>query len=394
MEKNRHLLTINGGSSSVKFSIYGLESLELQLSGAVDHIGMEHGHIEISGSNYPTYKDDSSAYENIAEAVKAVTNWLKDNSEQFPIAAIGHRLVQGGPEHRQPEAVTNDLLKDLEQFVYLAPNHLPDEIKTIKTFQQAFPNIPQVACFDTAFHRDMPDWAKYYPLDPAYRDRGLMRYGFHGLSYEYILQKLTKDAPSIASKKIIIAHLGNGASMAAVKNGMSVDTTMGISPTGGLVMSTRSGDLDPGVLLFLLKQEKFSPTQLDELLSKHAGLKAIAGVGDVQALLKAEPHDNKAAEALTVFCYHTKKFIGALATAMGGLDLLVFTGGIGEHSAVIRERVCQNMEFMGIKLSKKLNKNHAECISKKASKVAIKVLRTNEELMIAQHTQKILKHLL
>jgi len=394
MAKTKHLLTINGGSSSVKFSIYGLESLDLQLSGAVDHIGMEHGHIEISGTNYPTYKDESSSYENIAEAVKAVIKWLKDNSEQFPIAAIGHRLVQGGPKHRQPEAITSDLLKDLEQFVYLAPNHLPDEIRTIKTFQQAFPNIPQAACFDTAFHRDMPDWAKYYPLDPTYRDRGLMRYGFHGLSYEYILQKLTEDAPSIASKKIIIAHLGNGASMAAVKNGISVDTTMGISPTGGLVMSTRSGDLDPGVLLFLLKQEKFSPTQLDELLSKHSGLKAIAGISDVQALLKAEPHDHKAAEALTVFCYHAKKSIGALAAAIGGLDMLVFTGGIGEHSAVIRERICQDMEFMGIKLSKKLNKSYTEGISKKASKVAIKVLRTNEELMIAQHTQKILKHLL
>ena len=293
-------------------------------------------------------------------------------------SAISHRLVQGGPDHRKPELINEQLLKTLDQFVYLAPNHLPDELKTIKAFQAAFPGIPQVACFDTAFHKDMPSCARYYPLPGKYKDMGLMKYGFHGLSYQYILQELTSQDPEVTKKKIIIAHLGNGASMAAIKDGISVDTTMGVSPTGGLVMGTRTGDLDPSVLLFLLKKGKLTPNQLDALVSTESGLKAIAGRNDVQELLQAEPNDLKAGEALTVFCYAAKKFIGALAAAMGGLDLLVFTGGIGENSDIIRERICKDMKFMGIDLA---DSN---------SRVAVRVIPTNEELMIARLTAGLL----
>lgn len=377
-QPNLFILVINCGSSSLKFSLYPTGSDLPEWSGNVSHIGSGKGKLIIKTAENELLENRTTAFKDLAAAVKHVIAWLKKKHDQGSLSAISHRLVQGGPEHRQPEVITAKLLKTLEQFVYLAPNHLPDELQTIKAFQEAFPGIPQVACFDTAFHKDMPVYAKDYPLPGKYQDMGLIKYGFHGLSYQYILQELTAKDPEITKKKIIIAHLGNGASMAAVQNGISVDTTMGVSPTGGLVMGTRSGDLDPGVLLFLLKQDKLSPNQLDELLSKNSGLKAIAGKSDVRELLKAESNDSKAAEALTVFCYAAKKFIGALAAAMGGLDLLVFTGGIGENSAVIRERICKGLEFMGIDLKDK------------KSRVAVQVIPTNEELMIARLTGGIL----
>jgi acetate kinase len=233
----------------------------------------------------------------------------------------------------------------------------------------------------------MPDEAKYYPLPAKYQEQGLLHYGFHGLSYEYIMQKLKADMVKVKTQKIIIAHLGNGASMAAVKYGTCIETTMGLSPIGGLVMGTRSGDLDPGVILFLLKQGGLTVTQLDELLSKGSGLKAIAGKSDVRELLKMEAKDSKALTAITLFCYQARKFIGSLAAAMGGLDLLIFTGGIGENSAVIRERICLDLGFLGINLDKNSNYYNKKNISLARSRVNVLVMKTNEEAMIAQHTQ-------
>jgi acetate kinase len=378
--RNTGILAINCGSSSLKFLLYDLASLLPDCSGSVDHIGSGKGNLEIKNSRHQMIDSRQTNFKDMDAAVKEVIKWLISNYDQNKLAAIGHRVVQGGPQHRQPEIITPQLLRTLEGLVYLAPNHLPEELQTIKRFQSAFPGVPQMACFDTCFHEGMPSYAKYYPLPEKYKEMGLMKYGFHGLSYQYILQELIAVDPAVTNKKIIIAHLGNGASMAAVKDGLSVDTTMGISTVGGLVMGTRSGDLDPGVLLFLLKQDKLAPNQLDDLLSKHSGLKAIAGKSDVQALLQAEPNDPKAAEALTVFCYAAKKFIGALAAAMGGLDLLVFTGGIGEHSAVIRERICNDLEFMGINLNDK------------KSRVTVLVIPTNEELMIARLTSDLLNN--
>lgn len=377
-QQNFSILVINCGSSSLKLSLYGKASLSSEWSGSVGHIGSGKGLLEIKDDQGQVLESRTGNFKNLDAAVKEVIDWLKSNGHHYNLSAIGHRLVQGGPDHRQPEIITPGLLKTLDKFVYLAPNHLPDELQTIKAFQAAFPKVPQVACFDTAFHKDIPSYAKDYPLPKKYKDKGLMKYGFHGLSYQYILQELVSEDPTITKKKIIIAHLGNGASMAAVKGGISMDTTMGISPTGGLVMGTRSGDLDPGVLLFLLKLDKLTPNQMDELLSKESGLKAIAGKSDVKDLLDAEGDNPKAAEALTVFCYAAKKFIGALAAAMGGLDLLVFTGGIGENSAVIRERICKDLEFMGIELSNQ------------KSRVTVRVIPTNEELMIARLTGDLL----
>jgi acetate kinase len=377
-QQNLSILVINCGSSSLKFSLYYTGSDLPELSGNVNHIGSAHAKLTIKTPDNEILESRTAAFKDMRSAVKDVIIWLKNRYDQGGLSAISHRLVQGGPAHRQPEIITEQLLKTLKQFIYLAPRHLPDELLTIKAFQRAFPGIPQVACFDTAFHNDMPSYAKNYPLPEKYREMGLMKYGFHGLSCQYVLQKLIAEDPAVTKQRIIIAHLGNGASMTAVQNGISVDTTMGISPTGGLVMGTRSGDLDPGVLLFLLKQEKLTPNQLDELLSNESGLKGIAGVSDVQELLKAEPDDPNAAEALTVFCYAAKKFIGALAAAMGGLDLLVFTGGIGENSAVIRKRICKDMGFMGLDLADS------------KSRVTVRVIPTNEELMIARLTGDVL----
>ena len=389
---NNGILVINCGSSSLKFSLYDAASLLPEWSGSVSHIGGGEGKLEIKNRQQQIIESRSATFNDLDTAVKEVIGWLKSSAHRDRLSAIGYRMVQGGPVHREPEIITAQLIKTLDEFIYLAPNHLPDELRTIKAFQAEFQDIPQVACFDTAFHKDMPSYARYYPLPEKYKDMGLIKYGFHGLSYQYILQYLKAEDPEIEKKKIIIAHLGNGASMAAIKNGISVDTTMGISPVGGLVMGTRSGDLDPGVLLFLLKQGKLTPKQLDDLLSKESGLRAIAGRSDVQSLLKAEPDDPKAAEALTVFCYTARKFIGALAAAMGGLDLLVFTGGIGENSAVIRKRICTDMEFMGIEMAGNQNVNHGAIISKKKSRITVRVIPTNEELMIAKLTVGLLNN--
>jgi len=391
MEISRYILALNCGSSSLKFGLFNAQSLEQTLSGKVASKGLVGWDFKINGRdgevlvNYPIAGQDSYA------AVDEVINWFQSNKQLYPLAAIGHRMVQGGPDHRKPELIGEALLKSLDQQVYLAPNHLPTEIAVVKTVIKSFPGIPQVACFDTFFHAGLPPCAKYYALPNEYRAQGLIRYGFHGLSYEYIMKSLWRINASLSRKKIIIAHLGNGASMVAVKNGVSIDTTMGISPVGGLVMSTRSGDIDPGVALFLLKQNKLSVEQLDDLLSKQSGLKAIAGTGDMEILLKDEHTDAKAREAVTAFCYQAKKQIGALAAAMGGLDALVFTGGIGENSSIIRKYICHGLDFLGISINKVANEDGHQVISEVEGKVKVCVLATNEERMIATHSQTFIK---
>ena len=377
-----YILSINCGSSSLKFSLYHALSTNLEWAGSITRISEVKAHLEIRDYSGYLLEHHDTHYKSFGAAVSEVITWLKNKQEYYPLTAIGHRVVQGGPKHFKPAVITNRLLKILDELIYLAPNHLPVEIATIKAFQEAYPSIKQVACFDTFFHHNMPGFVKDYPLPALYKKKGLMKYGFHGLSYEFIMQELAKQAIPINKQKIIIAHLGNGASMAAVNNGIGIDTTMGLSPLGGLVMGTRSGDLDPGVLLFLLKQTKMTPDQLDDLLSKQSGLKAIAGKSDIQELQKAEPEHPLAQEALTMFCYSATKYTGALAAAMGGLDMLIFTGGIGENSPVIRERICHNLSFLGINLDKQKNNRNESTIS--AGRVSVRVIKTNEELMIAR----------
>ncbi|MBS1520270.1 MAG: acetate/propionate family kinase [Bacteroidetes bacterium] len=386
--QEKFILTLNCGSSSLKFSLYEANSLMPELSGAITHIATTVGSFKIKDKYDKILKKDLKFYNSQDTAIKEVLSWLKTNQHKYPLAAIGHRLVLGGPHRHDTELVNDGLIAELNNYIYLAPNHLPEEITAIKLFREAFGGLPQIVCYDTSFHAGMPNCAKYYPLPLIYKKEGLMRYGFHGLSYEYVLSKLTDV--QVDKKKIIIAHLGSGSSMAAVKNGKSIDTTMGMSPMGGLVMSTRSGDLDPGVVLFLLKRTNMCVSDVDELLSQHAGLKAIAGTGDMQELLKNEPTDEKATEAINLFCYQAKKFIGALAAAMGGLDMLIFTGGIGENSATIRERICEGLEFLGISIYHKSNYENHRVISPIDSRVTVEVIPTNEEWMIANHTQQLI----
>ena len=385
-----YILILNCGSSSLKFSLYDAATLKVEVNGTARHLGTSNSVLEIKCRLDVLPADISKPMASVTDAAAAVIEWLKYRATDYAIVAIGHRIVQGGPDNYAPQLLTDALLRKLSKYTYLAPEHLPAELSVIKICQKSFTRIPQILCFDTAFHSNMPDVAKVYTLPAIYRSKGLQRYGFHGLSYEYILAKLAENHP-VNKQKIIIAHLGNGASMAAVKNGKGMDTTMGVSPLGGLVMSTRPGDLDPGVLLFLLKEAKLSVEEADELLSKSSGLKAIAGTGDMEKLLQLQSTDKSAALAIDIFCYHARKHIGALAAAMNGLDMLVFTGGIGENSAAIRSQICKDLSFLGIKLSSKRNSHGKSVISKNKSAVTVKVIPTNEELTIARHTSILIK---
>jgi acetate kinase len=385
------ILTINCGSSSLKFALFDKSSLQLISQGNIQDIGAESnirlrdaaGHEE--RVNQPVTDLDT--------AIQLLVQLLEESFSPYIIRAIGHRIVQGGKEHYLPELITTTLLQTFETLIPLAPGHLPAEITAIRAFEKAYPGIPQVACFDTAFHKDMPFAAKYFAIPRHLWDDGVIRYGFHGLSYEYIYQQLKQSAPQEAAGKIIIAHLGNGASMAAIRDGKSLDTTMGLTPTGGLVMSTRSGDLDPGVILYLLKEKHFiSERALNDLLNKESGLKGISGsASDIQTLLEQAPSDPKAAEAIQLFCYQAKKYIGALTAAAGGINTLVFTGGIGLHSRIVRERICDGLDYLGIQIDPSLNNDKNDIISPSGNRVTVRVMATNEELIIAQHTQECLR---
>jgi acetate kinase len=325
-------------------------------------------------------------------AWKTLFDWLQGHEIGRDLHAVGHRLVHGGTAHVKPQLVSPALIEDLKLLIPLAPDHLPDEIKGLEEVRRYFPDLPQIVCFDTAFHRRMPEVAQRYALPEPLFQAGLRHYGFHGLSYEYITQELAKEAGAQeASGKLIIAHLGNGASMAAIKGGRSLDTTMGLTPAGGLVMSTRAGDLDPGVIIYLLQEKGMTPAAVNHLINHQAGLLGISGISaDMHVLLAHTDTQADAALAVEIFCYQARKFVGALAAALGGLDTFIFTGGIGENSAIIRARICVNLEFFGIHLEPDLNQEKAPIISKQDSPVTVRIMKTNEELMIARHTRNLL----
>ncbi|HTI08074.1 MAG TPA: acetate/propionate family kinase [Puia sp.] len=390
-EQKRYILALNGGSSSLKFGLYEDNTCWMEAEGQVDKIGSANGHFKVRDAKGEILKDHEGSYPDTKEALRELIGWLKNQMDRYPLAAIGHRLVQGGPDHREPEIIDEKLISALEQWVHLAPNHLPASLDIIKNCRDVFPGTPQIACFDTAFHRDMPACAVHFAIPRPLWKEGIIRYGFHGLSYEYIMQQLERLTFAGRKEKIIIAHLGNGCSMTAIHHGVSIDTTMGLTPTGGLVMGTRSGDLDPGLIFFLLRQEGLTVDDLENVIDKRSGLEALSGNGhDVQILLEREASDPNAAEALTLFCYQAKKFIGALAAALGGLDTLVFTGGIGENSPVIRRRITDGLQFLGINLDEKHNKEQEEIISTLNSPVMVCAIKTNEERMIASHTRDLI----
>jgi acetate kinase len=393
MRQDSHILTINSGSSSIKFSFYGIGDTEsLILKGELAGIGIERGDFQAEdqeGHQLTAQKLDLPDHD---AAWQTLFGWLQGHEIGKDLHAVGHRLVHGGPAHVKPQLVSHALIEDLKLLIPLAPDHLPDEITGLEAVRRHFPDLPQVVCFDTAFHRRMPEVAQRYALPMSLFHEGLRRYGFHGLSYEYIFQELVREAgPAAAAGRSIVAHLGNGASLVAIKDGQSLDTTMGLTPAGGLVMGTRVGDLDPGVMLYLLQEKGMSPAAVNHLLNHQAGLLGISGISsDMQDLLTREDTEAGAALAVELFGYQARKFIGALATVLGGLDTFIFTGGIGENSATIRARICTNLEFLGIHLDPDLNQENAPIISKQDSPVTVRVMKTNEELMIARHTRDLL----
>lgn len=300
-------------------------------------------------------------------------------------SAVGHRVVNGGPHYASPQKITPQLLADLRNLVPLAPLHLPAEITIMEALAAQLPQIPQVACFDTAFHRRLPDLAQRFPLPRKLFDEGIRRYGFHGLSYEFILQEL---GPAADRQRLIIAHLGNGASLAAIKGGLPVDTSMGLTPTGGVMMGTRTGDLDPGILIYLLRERHYDAAKLERLVDSESGLLGVSELtSDMKALLAKRDSDPRAAKAIAMFCRSIRKQIGSFAAVLGGVDMLVFTGGIGEHAPAVRDEICCDLGHLGIRIDSAKNNAAKDVISAAESPCVVQVVATNEELMIARHTR-------
>ena len=386
------VLTINGGSSSIKFVLYQTgEPLERRLSGKVDRIGLSGTNLTV---NSPTGKPRDTRSITAADhksAAKFLIDWLEKQEDFASVRAIGHRVVHG-MTHTEPERVTQELLDELHRLRPYDQDHLPREIELIEAFCQRHPKLPQVACFDTAFHRTMPRVAKLLPIPRRFDAKGIQRYGFHGLSYAYIMEELARLGDPAATKgRIVLAHLGNGASLAAVRDGKSIDTSMGFTPTAGLVMSTRSGDLDPGLAPYLARTEQMTTKQFYAMVNHEAGLLGVSEISpDMRDLLTQEAADVRAAEAVALFCYQAKKWLGGFAAALGGLDTLVFAGGIGENCPSIRARICEGLDFLGLELNETRNAANAAVISTDMSRATVRVIRTDEELMIARSVCRLL----
>jgi acetate kinase len=384
---SRVILCLNSGSSSLKFALYEIgDGKEILLAqGAVESNDTEVARLWINSAQRKIEKTGGEM-SSVSAAMHAASVEL-ERLELPRFDAVGHRLVHGGQHHAVPERITDTLLNELRSLIPFAPLHLPDEIAGIEAITSHFSSVPQVACFDTAFHRSMPEVAQRFALPRALWDQGIRRYGFHGISYEYIMRTLGANPPS----RIIIAHLGNGASMAAVKDGRPLDTTMGFTPAGGFMMGTRSGDLDPGIICYLLNERHFDAHGLVELVNHQSGLLGVSGISsDMKTLLERADTEPDAAMAVQMFCYQLRKQIGALSAALGGLDLLVFTGGIGERAAPVRWEACSGLEHLGVRLDRERNDSNADTISTPDCRCLVRVIPTNEDLMIARHTHELI----
>lgn len=390
---NPRILTINGGSSSIKFALFETgDPLRRILDGGIDRIGLPQANLRVKGLNPADNFSRPVVATGHTVAVGALMDWIEERSKHEALTAVGHRVVHGGPKYRQPQRITAEMVAELHRLSPFDPEHLPEEILLTEAFHRRFPDLPQVACFDTAFHHDLPRVAQLLPIPRRFEAQGVRRYGFHGLSYAFLMQELARMAGTdVAQGRIILAHLGNGASLAAVQDGKSVDTSMSFTPTAGVPMSTRSGDLDPGLVWYLARTERMSAAQFNVMVNSESGLLGISETSsDMRDLLEHETQDVRAAEAVALFCYQIKKWIGAYAAALGGLDTLVFTGGIGENAPIIRARICDGLEFLGIELDAKRNAANADVINATGGQVAVHVMHTDEELMIAQTVSRVL----
>jgi acetate kinase len=379
------ILSLNGGSSSLKFAVYRFSDAaeERIFSGAVEAIGEDSGKAWLRSGD-KALQEASGKFPDHTAAIDTMFAALQKQGVER-LAAAGHRIVHGGPKFITPQLIDEKLKAGLKELIRFAPLHLPDQLAMIQAVAAHFPDLPQVACFDTAFHSGMPEVAQRFALPRALLEQGIRRYGFHGLSYEYVVGKLGREL----GQRAIIAHLGNGASMVALKDGLPMDTSMGLTPTGGFMMGTRSGDLDPGALIHLLKAG-YSADQLENLVDHQAGLLGVSGqTSDMKALLQKSQTDNAARMAVKMFTYQVRKFIGAYAAVLNGLDMLVFTGGIGERAAEVRANICSGLEYLGVALDTAANGRNAEVISPAGTKCIVRVVQTEEDLMIARHTREI-----
>lgn len=386
------LLTINAGSSSLKFALFDAGDPPARLlSGAIERIGLPDARWTVIESAGGAREVEAVLAPDHGTVVGLLTGWLERRLGLAAIAAIGHRVVHGGSRYSRPERVTPELIEELRRILSFDPDHLPAAIGLIEALQRIDPARPQVACFDTDFHRDLPRVARIVPIPRRYEALGVRRYGFHGLSYAYLMEELERVAgPREARGRILLAHLGSGASLAAVRGGLGIDTTMGFTPASGLVMGTRSGDLDPGLVSFLARAEGMSAEQFQGLVNHDSGLIGVSETSsDLRDLMARQEADVRAAEAVELFCYQAKKGIGAFAAALGGLDTLVFSGGIGENAPEVRRRICAGLEFLGITLDGGRNAANAPVISPDDGATAVRVIRTDEERMIAEETARL-----
>jgi acetate kinase len=387
------ILTINGGSSSIKFALFETGvPLRRILQGEIARIGLPEAGLRVTGMDPADNVSRPVAAPDHAVAVESLMDWIAGRTGRDGVTAVGHRIVHGGPNYSQPQCITTEMIDELHRLSPFDPEHLPEEILLIEAFHRHFPDLAQVACFDTAFHDDLPRVARLLAIPRRYEAQGVRRYGFHGLSYGFLMEELARLRDPAATKgRVILAHLGNGASLAAVRDGKSIDTSMGFTPTAGIPMSTRSGDLDPGLVWYLAHTEKLSAKQFNEIVNFQSGLLGLSETSsDMRDLLDHETHDMRAAEAVALFCYQVKKWIGSYAAVLGGLDTLVFAGGIGENAPVIRARICAGLEFLGIAIDEKPNAANEGLISAQNGRVAVRVIRTDEEQMIVRMVCRVL----
>jgi len=386
------LLAINGGSSSIRFALYEAgEPLRRLFDGKLDRVGLSGTNLSFRNSSVQSQDSHTIDAADRHSAVTFLLNWLETQPTFGSVKAVGHRVVHG-MTHSEPERVTAELLEELHRIEPYDPEHLPLEIELIEAFHRRHPPLPQVACFDTAFHSTMPRVARMLSIPRRYEAVGVRRYGFHGLSYAFLMEELARlGDPAATTGRVILAHLGNGASLAAVRDGKSIDTSMGFTPTAGLMMSSRSGDLDPGLVSYLARSEGMSATQFQEMVNHASGLLGVSETSsDLRDLLARESEDARAAEAVALFCYQAKKWIGSFAAVLGGVDTLVFAGGIGENAPLARRRICEDLDFLGIELNAERNATNASLISTDDGRVAVRVIRTDEELMIARSVARVL----
>jgi acetate kinase len=383
-----NVLALNSGSSSLKFGLYrvGPSRTEMLLSGEAESIGGKDGKIHAQDSRGKMLLSEIVSLPSQREAIIRIGRLLADSEAPAP-AAIGHRIVHGGSKLRQHCTIDDSVLRRLEAATAFAPLHIPSALSVIRFARAHFHGLPQVACFDTTFHAGLPEVARVLPIAKELQREGIQRYGFHGLSCESIVHQLADDLPN----RLIIAHLGNGASITAVRGGKSIDTTMGLTPTGGVIMGTRSGDLDPGVLVYLMRENKFDVAKLDDLVNHCSGLLGISGVGsDMRRLHEAASSNADARLAIRMFCYSAGKQVAAMIAALDGVDMLVFTGGIGENDGEARAAICGGLTWIGISLDEARNRSATNPVSDHASRCSVRVLVSREDEQIARHARALL----